>query len=776
MKKMIRVLRDACLTAPLVLSLSACERALPPAPEPAPAQAPASTSWVQSVRRLEGAPARLLATRFAPDGASLLVLERRPPADENAGEPSTYALSRRPIAGGPAADLVASTTTIVDFAPLGAGAVVIQRPQVPRLGPDAPAADAIQRVDEMYTAIYKDALYRIDGGGPPVRVSPEGRRCLNVIGTPGGQWVATSIAPEKRNFGDHYDAGIEIRVLGAKPGEETTLTVKGLARDLSPDGARVIVRRPPEAQRGAARPSLDEILKRQLPRDIVKEMVIVNVKDQTVTELPASLQVDGLAVDTAELVVAFLGDGLVFRSARGEIYRSALDGSGAARLAGPLPDAADAGAPADAGAGDQANTGDQADAGAPAERTRRVLGPKGTLLVLQEEGGMVTITSPGDEEPIAKLEGPLPGLDQVVLDAGEKRVALAVLSDTSRNGAFEAAHDDAVLFITDAAPGSLSFGRAPVAPLADEIRPKVAAAVGVPASAVAVVAEGGSVKATAELPWIDGEDAKALLERFLVAARALAGAIEQRDVELRLRAGQIDLAVRRPRDGSGRVHVELGGRGLWFSDREAMSLTLTNPVKTTFFTHSNVTLSGTLESSGAEPTAPIEVFTRAAIGYGPERTYREFTKPIGSIAPGKRATFNLVLTDPAYGMSPHARFRVDGKEIEVFNQYSHDHSFHWLETVLSVRASHGVWIEHAQRRDDYRDSLGPVIVHLTAEHAALPDAERDRLLRAIEKTLYEHHRRYHRDESLSTAFKKPGRGGWLLETGKKIQPFDGKDP
>src|SRR5262245_48800814 len=149
------------LSLPLAALDLGCRRAPPPEPAALPAPPSASSSPVQSVRKLDGAPARVLETRFSPDGASLLVLECRPPKDESAGEPRTYAISRRPIAGGAAKDLISGDTMMIAFTAFGEGVLTIQRPQSPP-AKDDDDDDADARWDTARAALEKTALYRID--------------------------------------------------------------------------------------------------------------------------------------------------------------------------------------------------------------------------------------------------------------------------------------------------------------------------------------------------------------------------------------------------------------------------------------------------------------------------------------------------------------------------------------------------------------------------------------------------------------------------------------
>ncbi|HLM72204.1 MAG TPA: hypothetical protein VK459_05925, partial [Polyangiaceae bacterium] len=313
------------LSAPIAALLLGCQGEPPSLltpPEAAAAVAPVSTSPIQSVRKLDGAPSRVIEARFAPDGASLLVFELRRPKDDDSDDAapgaSTFAISRRPLAGGPTKDLMASEAlSVVDFAPLGDGVLAILMPAVPPSKADEP-----DDPDAYWQASKKSAVYRIgNDGGEPVRVSPEGRRCINLVGAANGQRVAYSMPPKERQFWAPVDVAVETRVIGPAPGDETTLTIEGPVQDMSPDGSHVLVRRAPELPTGVKSwGPKSSPLSAPPPRSNVKSLVIVNVKDQAVTPLPLKLSVDGATIDVGEFSAIFLADGLLFRSPEGELY------------------------------------------------------------------------------------------------------------------------------------------------------------------------------------------------------------------------------------------------------------------------------------------------------------------------------------------------------------------------------------------------------------------------------------------------------------------------
>lgn len=717
-----------------------------------------------------------MSARFTPDGASVLVLERRPPAGGSEKGLGVVAVSRRPIAGGPARDLVASDAVVIAMAPLGDGAAVLNRPSTAeeKGAPRDPDDDRDSYFDGYIAAIEKTALYRVSDGAAPVRVSPEGRRVLHMVGAAQGQWVAYSLAPEgKRRYLPRRDAGVEeTRVLGAKPGEEITLTIKGLVRDISPDGARLLLRRAPAEGSKPPRPR-----ETPPPRDDARSLVIVTVKDQVAADLPTRLQVDGAEVDVATFLVGFAGDGLLFRSPKGELYRSALDGSGAVRLAGPLRE----GETGLSGADEDERDDDAEEASPPVERERRILGPGGALFELREEPGAVVLSSlakPGAPEPLARFEGPLRSLGAVAFDPAGKRLALSVLSDSSRDGAFDANQDDAEVFVTgdqlDPAAIPTSFGRGPVALRGDELRPRIAAAAGIPESAVTAEVRRGSLKVTAELPWNESEDARALIDRVFVAARAIAAAAPRKetdDVSLHVRVGPLDLAVIDRDDGGVPHHLVLAGQGLHMADPAALPLVHRKPAGLTSwgFGGNVVTLSGELVNSGKEATPPIEVYTIATSGYGDERKRTRLAKQLGSVAPGASAKYTLTVTDYNYGNEPHASFLAEGKHLSVFNEYSGEHCLHALAAALEMRSRHGVWFEHKEVLFGGLHFL----IRLTADQAALADAPREALFRTLLASVGEHRSKYHKDSGVHLVLAAPGGGGWSLEMGKKAVRFEG---
>jgi hypothetical protein len=783
-----RAARDARIFLAAIAALVAgCHRE--PAP-PAPASASASASAASEpaaprATKLAGAPAHVLQVRFAPDGASVLVLEERRKQGDDARGLGAFVISRRPTDGGAAVDLFAPAERVLRMAPLGDAVLALTRPfTLEETGELAPEGETRRESsDRLYADQVKMVLQRIAGGAAAARISPEGMYCTSLVGTADGQWVAFSLAKDraKKDTGEkdtakkdparkHDDAGEETHVLGAQPGEDITLDYRSGVDEISPDGAHVLMRRPlgnPPTK------AIQEWLRRLEHPDGTGQRVLVGVKDRSVTDLPEKIRVDGADVDTETLHALFAGGGLQFVPAQklnwwtdsaelsrmelreiddgfyGDWYRSALDGSGATRLAGSKH-GADAGAP-DAGG----------DAGTP-EKHRLWISPKGALYALREDetGAVVLSRGPGLDAlaPAARFEGPFEGIAHVALDAAEQRAALVVLSDTSRDGQLDSRHDDAEIFLAElGAPPAvpLGFGRGKVELLTDEIRPKVTAAVaGIPEASVTVVSEHGAVKATVAIPWIDGEDARALLARMFTAARAVDAALPQRKFALHVRAGEIDLTAYEGDRRQSPHHVLLGNRFVIASDATVLTLVHKNPrVAGGLMT----TLTGELENTGKDPTPPIEVYAAGV------------QKDLGVIQPGKSAKYSITVNEGLGGV--HAAFRAEGKSLAVHNAYASDRTLDALTLAIDAHARLGVWVEH-RRESDYEMSF---LVRLTADQAALDDRARDALFKPVMATLAQHRKKFHSRACCAEdiVFAAPGGGGWLSARGTKLARFEG---
>ena len=763
-----RAARAARLFLPTLGALLAgCDREpAPPAPASASTTAAAEPAPPRATK-LAGLPAHVLQARFTPDGASVLVREERRKQGDDARGLGAFVISRRPTDGSAAVDLFAPAEKVLNMVPLGDGVVAYTRPlsleETGELPPEGGGWHG--NLERRRDARSKMALHRIPGGAAPMRISPEGMFCTSLVGAAGGQWVTFSLAKDEdgREPWDE-DGREETHVLGTRPGENITLHYRSRVHDISPDGARVLM------YRWSDKP-LQRMIRKGYHPDGTTESVLVSVKDQSVTDLPEKIRVDGADIDTAALRVSFAGDGLEFAPTRrdrdmspldpllylalseidemprGDRYHSALDGSGATRLDGPKH-AADAG-----GAGGDART--------PVEE-RRWISPKGMLYELREdETGAVVLsrgTGPDALAAVTRFEGPLSGIAGVTLDATEKRVALVVLSDTSRDGQLDSRHDDAEIFLADldappAAP--LSFGRAKVDPLADEIRPKfAAAAAGIPGVSVTVGSEHGDMRATAAIPWIDGEDAKTLLARMFTAARTIDAALPHRKFALHVRAGEIDLAVYESDRRQSPRYLQLGNRGMFASDPTMLTLMHKDPHALSTF--EVTTLTGELENTGKDPTPPIEVYS---VGV---------TKDLGVIQPGKSAKYSIIVKQGLGGVN--AAFRAEGKSLAVHNTYALDHTLDTLTTAIDAHARLGVWVEH---REALRGEVR-VLVRLPAEQAALDDRARDALFKAVMARLAEHRKKFHREVGGERiVFAAPGGGGWLVEVIKKPRRFEG---
>jgi hypothetical protein len=772
----VRAARIARAFLPALAALLAgCHRE--PAP-PAPASASASAAPEPAAPRatkLAGAPAHVLKASFSPDGASVLVLEERRKQGDDARGVGAFVISRRPTDGGAAVDLFAPAEKVVAMAPLGDAVVALTRPlSLEETGEPPPEGDGQDEdIARRLEARSKMVLHRIVGGAAPVRISPERMYCTSLVSAPGGQWAAFSLAKNDDNLSP--DGNEETHVLGVQPGEDITLEYRSRVYDISPDGARVLMLRKQGKTDRRSR-------SKEYRPDGASERVIVSVKDRSVTNLPEELRVEGAGIDTAALRVSFAADGLEFAPSRelpfllaldnlmyvtlteidaslqGDRYHSALDGTGATRLTGPKRDARADG-----------------DAGAPAKE-RRWISPKGMLYELREdEAGTVVLSrgaGPDALAPVTRFEGPLSGIPGVALDAAEKRAALVVLSDTSRDGQLDSRHDDAEIFLVDldtAAAAPLGFGRAEVALLADEIRPKIAAAAGIPEASVTVTSEKGDVKAIATIPWVDGEDAKTLLARMFTTARAIDAALPHWKFSLHVRAGEIDLGVYESDRRQSPRHLLLGNQGMSTADPTALTLVHKDPRLLSML--SVDTLTGELENTGTDPTPPIEVYSVNMEGTQGARKRIEVKKDLGVIEPGKSAKYSIgVSWESAWDdYGHHASFRAEGKQLAAFNTYAYDHTFDALRIAIEAHARLGVWVEHREAID----GGVRVLARLTAEQAALGDRAREALFKSVRELFADHRKKFHHGHGERIAFAAPGGGGWLSEVTKKPKRFEG---
>jgi len=346
----------------------------------------------------------------------------------------------------------------------------------------------------------------------------------------------------------------------------------------------------------------------------------------------------------------------------------------------------------------------------------------------------------------------------VALDADEKRAALVVLSDTSRDGHLDTRHDDAEIFLAElGAPPALplGFNRGKVELLTDEIRPKIAAAVtGIPGASVTVASEYGDVTATVAIPWIDGEDAAALLARMFTAAHAVDAALPHRKFELHVRAGEIDVAVAEGDSRQSPRHLVLGNQSMATSDPMVLTLVHKNPSAAG---GSVTTLKGELLNTGQDPTPPIEGYAAGV------------KKDLGVIPPGKSAKYSITVNEELGDV--HVGFRAEGKSLAVHNAYAFGLALDALALAIDAHGRFGVWVEH-RGESDYEVSF---LVRLTAEQAALDDSARDALFKSVMATLAQHRKKLHSRACCGEriVFAAPGGGGWLAEVATKPKRFEG---
>ncbi len=292
---------------------------------------------VGSVKKLGGAPARVLKLAFSGDGKSVLALERRSAEAGAWSFEDRYAITKRATGGGEAADLVVTEEEIVDFVPFGDGALFVDRSRLPPSMPEEAGESSEKRafrlmLEERWKVTRRaTSLREIHPGKEAILLAGEGLRCFQVAGAKGGEWAAYSVASIK-NLREPGDA--IVHVLGAKGDTDDTVTRTGVVYDISPDGARVLVLRrfpsssgPGEPPDIPARPVFD-----------TTAVSMVDVKTNSPLSLPSSIVVGGTEIKTDSLAVNLTSDGLSFRSKSGDVYRSALDGSKAVRVAGPLPE------------------------------------------------------------------------------------------------------------------------------------------------------------------------------------------------------------------------------------------------------------------------------------------------------------------------------------------------------------------------------------------------------------------------------------------------------
>ena len=752
----------------LVALLAVCLSALLPAcksADPSPV--------VGSVKKLGGAPARVLKLAFAGDGKSVFALERRSSEAGSFGAEDKYAITRRGVAGGESKDLAVLDREIIDLAPLGESVVVLDRQRLPPSVAEIPGEPKERRElralldDRRDTARRETTVFLASAGEDPKNLLPEDTRCFHVVGAAGGQYVALSFAkgPGKQEWPEEA----LVRVLGTKPGEQTTLARTGIAYDLSADGAWVLIRH--KYANGVPKTYGDA------PFFDATAVSLVDVKANNTVPLPGSLVVDGAELKTDKLAVNFAGDGLVFQSEAGEVIRSALDGSKAVRVAAALPEgnptAAAAGTTGAAPSGSAA-----APASAPASVSGagpiRVLDRRGVVLEMREEGGAVEVARAAvdKEHPkteIARLEGGLAGLGPMAVDATGTRIAFAVVSDTSRDGVIDRIDDDAAVFVSDPVKGSMSLERGQIVPLADEIVPKIAAALTLAPGKVAIVHAGKKLEVTVELPWVEGEKAPALVDRWMVAGRALQAIVPAKQAIVRLRVGPFEARLARQEEGGIQPYSAILVLGMVFRDPAALPLVLHDPTLTTIAGGSYArVLSGVFENTGKTPLGPFEVVVTAK-PYPGSTKLLQVRPTFGPIEPGKKLPYKIPIWEERDGVAFDVEYSAGGKSIKPLNALLLADGLDMLDIALAIQAEH-----KATLQNDYADSfeLSIVRVKLAESHLAMPEAARVAMMEKIQRAIAKHFRKFHPDDKLTLLFHSPSGGGWGMNEGQRPTRFE----
>lgn len=754
----------------LVALLAVCLSALVPAcksADPSPV--------VGSVKKLGGAPARVLKLAFTGDGKTVFALERRSSEAGSFGAEDKYAITRRGVADGESKDVAVMDREMIDFAPLGESVVVLDRQRLPPPVAEIPGEPKERRElralleDRRDTARRETSVFRAGVGEDPKDLLPKDTRCFHVVGAAGGQYVAISFAkgPGKQEWPEEA----LVRVLGAKPGEETTLARTGIAYDISADGAWVLVRH--KYQGGVPKTYGDA------PVFDTTVVSLVDVKANNTVPLPGSLVVDGTELKTDKLAVNFAGDGLVFQSEAGEVFRSARDGSKAVRAAAALPPGNTA--VASAGTTGAAPTGPSVTPPAAAAGASvsgggpiRMVDRRGVVLEIREEGGAVEVARAGvdKEHPkteIARLEGGLAGLGPMAVDATGTRIAFAVVSDTSRDGVIDRVDDDAAVFVSDPVKGSMSLERGQIVPLADEIGPKIVAALAIPPAKVAIVHAGKKLEVTAELPWIDGEKAPALVDRWMVAARALQAIVPSRQAIVKLRVGPFEARLARQEEGGTQPYSAILVLGMVFRDPAALPLVLRDPTLTTIAGGSYTrVLSGVFENTGKAPLGPFEVVVTAK-PYPGSSKLPQVRQTFGPIEPGKKLPYKIVIWEERDGAAFDVEYSAGGKSIKPLNALLLADGLDMLDTALAIQAEH-----KAALQNDYADSfeLSILRVKLAESHLSMPAPERIAMMEKIHRAILKHFRKFHPDDKLTLLFHSPSGGGWAMSDGQRPARFE----
>ena len=721
---------------------------------------------VGSVKKLGGAPARVLKVAFSGDGRDVLVAERRSTDAGDWGLDDKYGLTKRPVAGGESVELVTTDKAIVHFVPFGDGAFYVEQRAWPASLPDRPGApndkgEVLKMLVKQRASARRDALLReVHPGRSPTARNGSDERVFGLAGAADGQWVAYSLSGSK-TLDDPADA--EVHVISAKDGNETVLTRTGVVYDISPGGSRVLLLRrfPESGAKGApeipAQPVFDSTA-----------VVLVDVAANSSLTLPSSIQVDGADVRTDGLAVRLTTTGLLFSSKAGDVYRCELDGTKAVRVAGPSS------APTSPSASASAPSPSASTSGSPAPESAvagliRLTDSRGTVHEIRDDGPAIEVSrAAGDNAHpkvvSARLEAPLSAIGPAAIDATGTRLAFAVISDTSRDGRTSAVDDDAVVLVSDPTKGSLAIERAQTGLLADELRPKVASALSVPAEKVQITHAGRQLEVTVDLPLNDGDKAQAVMDRWMKAAVALRRTVPMLPAIRRVRVGPFEALVPSQREDATTSTITALGR--MFQDPSVSKLVHHDPSLTTIAGGAFPrTLTGTFENKGAEPLGPIEiVVTAKPFTPGvPDPDAKRVRKTIGPIEPGKKLAYKLTIWEVQYGPDFDVDYLIGGKSVVPLNMFAMEDNLDILGAALAIYNEHGVVVEndHPGGR-----GLSVVRVRLTEKHEAMTDAERkpmmERAVRAIEK----HYARYHRDFSPEVRFLGPSGRGWMLVQGR----------
>lgn len=725
---------------------------------------------ITSVRKLSGAPARLRGLLFSGDAKTLFTIELREPDDASgAAKPDDvkHVILARDATGKGGFKEVARSEGLIHLYAAFAGGIAYLRESgaAPEIKPKDDSLDAYIEAKTQEAAARdaqrkKDALYFATADGAVKRISQEGVRCLSVAGSADGKVLAYSTM----GGNDTWDKAT-IHVLEGPDAADVTLDVTGFVVGVSPDGSKVLVR-----QRAAEDDKL-KALARQGITPLKTELVIVSRKDKSVTALPSTIQLGSDDVAPGDLIVTLTDQGLVLITPKG-VWRTELNGSNPVRVVElPPPNTAPSASlkplPSVSFPQDE-------------KRPRLIVGPKGTVWVLAPAGDRVEIKAyPNKKDApavtLASLEGPLPSYGFMRPDAAEQKLALGILSDTTRDGTFSS-HDNAEVFVTSSDSGSLAFERPAVTPLSADFVPKIAAAAGVDASKVVFATkDGGETNVEVKLDLPADATAKGFVDKVMSVARAVTPVLPKKlDPKLKITMGPATFDVTPRKDVvSGVAWSYIDGSGLLFNDPEAPLLRLHDPKQVTFSGAANETIkqTGELENPGRTPTPPITAVMLITTGYGKAKSQHEITKEMGVIEPGKRASYELV-ADKGFSQNVEGpMFRTPAGRVSIFNLYAREHELNFLDAALDLHRAHGVWASHD-------GILTPGMrVTITDAQAALPDKERDALFKKIFERIGKHQSKYHKHVASSLTVEMVTASGIGYKvTSDSVVRFEPKKP